>query len=274
MSSARFALGLLALALVVPAAGCQLVSRNQLTACEAQTRELSEQSKAQLAEIANLKAHNRTVENRLMKAEEELALLDERAGLDKQKMSNYEYERDQVGQELEGLVQTASFHSGPVDPRLRDLCRRCPDLKLDPKSGLCKLKSDVQFTSGEASLPPDARRQLDQLAQLLKTPQARDLRVMVVGHTDSRTVGKRGTRDHYPDNWHLSAARALNVAEYLQRAGLREDQVGIAGYGRHQPVAANETEATRMRNRRVEIFITGPETPIVGWTETATNLYR
>jgi len=274
MSSARFALGLLALALVVPAAGCQLVSRNQLTACEAQTRELSEQSKAQLAEIANLKAHNRTVENRLMKAEEELALLDERAGLDKQKMSNYEYERDQVGQELEGLVQTASFHSGPVDPRLRDLCRRCPDLKLDPKSGLCKLKSDVQFTSGEASLPPDARRQLDQLAQLLKTPQARDLRVMVVGHTDSRTVGKRGTRDHYPDNWHLSAARALNVAEYLQRAGLREDQVGIAGYGRHQPVAANETEATRMRNRRVEIFITGPETPSVGWTETATNLYR
>jgi chemotaxis protein MotB len=132
----------------------------------------------------------------------------------------------------------------------------------------------VLFTSGEASLPPDARRQLDQLAQLLKTPQARDLRVMVVGHTDSRTVGKRGTRDHYPDNWHLSAARALNVAEYLQRAGLREDQVGIAGYGRHQPLAANETDAARMRNRRVEIFITGPETPIVGWTETATNLYR
>ena len=26
---------------------------------------------------------------------------------------------------------------------------------------------------------------------------------MVVGHTDSRTVGKRNTRDHYPDNWHF-----------------------------------------------------------------------
>src|ERR1700722_6424104 len=114
MSSARFALGLLALALMVPAAGCAPVGRNQLTACEAQSRELSEQNKAQLAEIANLKAHNRTVENRLMKAEEELALLDERAGLDKQKLSNYEFERDQVGQELEGLVQNASYRGGSV----------------------------------------------------------------------------------------------------------------------------------------------------------------
>ena len=171
MSTARFTLGLLALALLLPAAGCAMVSRNQLTACEAQSRELNEQNKAQLAEIANLKAHNRTVENRLMKAEEELAMLEERVGIDKQKLSNYEYERDQVGQELQGLVQTASYRSGSVDPRVRDLCRQCPDFKLDPKSGMCKLKSDVLFTSGEASLPPDARRQLDQLAQMLKTPQ-------------------------------------------------------------------------------------------------------
>jgi chemotaxis protein MotB len=66
----------------------------------------------------------------------------------------------------------------------------------------------------------------------------------------------------------------LNVADYLQHAGLREDQVGVAGYGRHQPIASNGSANARQRNRRVEIFVTGPETPIVGWTESTASVYR
>jgi chemotaxis protein MotB len=146
-------------------------------------------------------------------------------------------------------------------------------LEYDPDTGSCKFDSDVLFDSGDARLKPDAQRLLKEFAELFRTADARDLRVMVVGHTDNRTVARRETRERFPDNWHLSTARALAVADFLQQAGVREDQVGVSGYGRHQPVSPNSTADDRQRNRRVEIFVLSPETPIVGWTESTTNLY-
>ena len=95
---------------------------------------------------------------------------------------------------------------------------------------------------------------------------------MVVGHTDNRRIAKR-ERASVPDNWHLASARALAVAEYLQSRGVREEQIGMTAFGKHQPIASNHTAGERQRNRRVEIFVTGPNTPIVGWTETAPNSY-
>jgi chemotaxis protein MotB len=262
-------------AVLVAASGCAFVPRSQLVSCEAQSRELAEQSKAQVAEIANLKAHNRTVENRLIKAEEELALVQERSGLDRERLSNFETERQQLGADVKSWARNASHdRPGRIDPRLRQVSERYEGLKLDTRTGLCKLEDDVLFESGEATLKPEARSQLDALAKLLKSPEGHELRIMVVGHTDSRIVGKRETRDRYPDNWRLSTARALAVADYLQRAGLPEDQIGVAGYGRHQPLAANQSPDTRQRNRRVELFLLGPETPIVGWAETSSGLYR
>ena len=64
-------------ALLLLATGCSFVPRAQLTAAESQNRSLTEQTRAQLAEIANLKAHARQVQDQLAMAEEELALLDE-----------------------------------------------------------------------------------------------------------------------------------------------------------------------------------------------------
>jgi chemotaxis protein MotB len=132
---------------------------------------------------------------------------------------------------------------------------------------------DVLFDSGRAEIRAEAEPMLDEFANLLKSPEARELRVMVVGHTDNRRIGKRETRERYPDNWHLASARALAVAEYLQERGVREEQLGVTAFGKHQPIASNQSAAERQRNRRVEIFITGPNTPIVGWTETTTDLY-
>ncbi|HEX3657087.1 MAG TPA: OmpA family protein [Pirellulales bacterium] len=256
------------------ATGCQFVPRSQLSASENRGRALAEQSQAQLAEIANLRAHNRTVEDRLIKAEEELALLEEQAGLEHKRVTNYESERERLNEQLDGLVADSTGLRAGSDRRLRELCQRYPALRYDPRSGICKLDTDVLFETGEASLAPESRQKLNELVRLLKSAEARNFRVMVVGHTDNRQVAKRDTRERYPDNWYLSTARALHVAEYLQHQGLREDQVGVAGYGRHEPIASNTTAANRHRNRRVEIFILSPETPIVGWTETTTSVYR
>ncbi|HEX4148081.1 MAG TPA: OmpA family protein [Pirellulales bacterium] len=256
------------------APGCQFVPRSQLTSAETQSRALAEQSQAQLAEIANLKAHNHRVEDRLIKAEEELALMEEQASLEHRQLANFQTERNRLNEQLDGWAADAGGMRSGADRALWDLCRRYPALKLDPRSGICKLDADVLFESGESSLVPESRKKLEELARVLKAAESRNLRVMVVGHTDNRQIAKHDTRDRYPDNWYLSTARALHVAEYLQHQGLREDQVGVAGYGRHEPIASNATPANRQRNRRVEIFILSPETPIVGWTETTTSVYR
>ena len=103
--------------------------------------------------------------------------------------------------------------------------------------------------------------------------KARDLKLMVVGHTDALKIARREVRERFADNFSLSTARALAVADYLKKAGVPEQRIGVSGFGAHEPIASNATVEDRRRNRRVEIFVLPPEAPIVGWTETTTSLY-
>lgn len=253
--------------------GCQWVSKGQLTAADSQNRILNEQNKAQLAEIENLKAHNRTVENQLIQAEEELADLDQRIGVDRKQMANFQRERQQLRGQAETISNPRGRGAPVADPRLSDLSRKYDWLVFDPETGASKFDTDVLFESGQTELRPDARKVLDQLAKQLMSPEAAELRVMIVGHSDDRAIAKKPVRENYADNWRLSTARALEVAKYLQKVGVAEQQIGVAGYGSHQPVAPNTSAAERHLNRRVEIFVMGPDTPVVGWMDTPTRTY-
>lgn len=252
--------------------GCQFVPKSRLDAAELQSRDLVEQNRALAAENENLKNHHHALEDQLQQAEEELAALDERLGLDRRRLSNYESEREQLQKHLGGLVRGRGLPIS-VSKRLGELAGQHPALEIDRQTGAAKLDTDVLFDSGDARLRTEAHSLLDEFADLLRSPDAVDLRVMVVGHTDNRRIIKRETRQKYPDNWHLSTARALAVVEYLQSKGVPEDRVGLASFGRHQPIASNQSAANRQRNRRVELFITGPDTPVVGWHHTKTGLY-
>jgi chemotaxis protein MotB len=269
----QFALPASVVALVALLPGCQWGSSGRLSSADMQNRMLAEQNQAQLQEIENLKAHNRTVENQLIQAEEELAELDQRVGVDRKQIANYQRERRRVRGQVDTLVDGARRGAAVPDPRLEQLSRRYDWLIYDAETGVSRFDTDLLFDSGEAELRPDARMTLDELASFLKSPEASELRVMIVGHTDSRQIAKRPTREKYPDNWHLSAARALAVADYLRHRGVREEQLGVAGYGRQQPIADNKDGEERQFNRRVEVFVMGPETPVVGWTETAPSVY-
>ena len=130
------------------------------------------------------------------------------------------------------------------------------------------------FDPGEAQLKPDAERMLADFAAVLQSPEARDLKIMVVGHTDNLKIARKELRERHPDNWHLSTARALAVADHLKKAGLPEERMGIAGFGGHQPISPNTTASDRRRNRRVEIFVVPSDAPVVGWTESMTSAYR
>ncbi|KQV22413.1 hypothetical protein ASC74_14505 [Pseudomonas sp. Root329] len=104
---------------------------------------------------------------------------------------------------------------------------------------------DVLFAFNQSDLTPAAQSKLDSL--LPKLQSADVVSIKVIGHTDS--VGS----DTY--NQALSERRASSVAAYLLSQGVAPNKLTSEGKGQSQPVADNETEEGRAKNRRVELHI-------------------
>jgi chemotaxis protein MotB len=243
--------------------GC-MVPKTKLTAAESLNQMLAEQNRAQIAQIEGMGTHNRTLEDKLIRAEEQIASIDKQWRDDRQKLIAYEGElTDGQGRKLPPGISS----------QLAQLSRRYPSIQFDTVTGAAKLDGDVLFDSADVDLKEDAQEMLGEFAQILRSPDARDLKLMVVGHTDNLKIARKGAREKFPDNFHLSSARALSVAHFLTKQGVPEDQVGVSGFGGHQPIASNATAEERRLNRRVEIFVLPPDAPVVGWTEMTTSLY-
>lgn len=226
-------------------AGCGVVPRSRFAALESQHKALTEQNKAQSAEMANLRERSIRLEEELAQTERELAVADQ----------------DQRRAETRSRLP-AGMHG-----RLMDLSRRYAGLEYDPETGTSKLDTDVLFDTADDKLKDDARQLLREFVAVFTSPEARQLKMMVVGHADDRLIARPETREKYATNWHLSTSRALAVADFLRQAGLPEERMGVAGFGSQQPLMPERTADARERNRRVEIFVMGPETPLVGWTQ-------
>ncbi|KAA0996750.1 OmpA family protein [Pseudomonas sp. ANT_J12] len=104
---------------------------------------------------------------------------------------------------------------------------------------------NVLFAFDKSDLTPAARSQLDAL--MAKLQNADVVSIKVVGHTDSKGS------DAY--NQALSERRASSVAAYLLSQGLAPNKLTSEGRGESEPVADNETEEGRAKNRRVELHI-------------------
>ena len=261
------------LAILAAASGCAVVPKSQLNAFKAQNETMTEKNRAQAARIENLEIHARNTEDQLMRTEEDLALFEEQLGLDRKQLVNYEQERDQLHEQFAGLVSGRPGMPSEVSGRLAEISRRYPSLNFDPQTGIAKLDTDILFDVGTTDLKPGAERVLGELVRVLNSPSARDLKVMVAGHTDDRQIAKKPVREKYPTNFHLSTGRALAVSDELRRLGLGEGRIAVAGFGPHQPIAPNITPKDRQKNRRVELFVMAPSVPVIGWTETMPSVY-
>ncbi|WP_415759384.1 OmpA family protein [Pseudomonas sp. LT1P18] len=104
---------------------------------------------------------------------------------------------------------------------------------------------DVLFAFNQSELTPAAQSKLDSLMPKLQSADV--VSIKVIGHTDS--VGS----DTY--NQALSERRASSVAAYLLSQGLAPNKLTSEGKGQSQPVADNETEEGRAKNRRVELHV-------------------
>ncbi len=101
----------------------------------------------------------------------------------------------------------------------------------------------ILFDFDSAGIKPESRPTLDEIAKFLKADPS--ISVVVTGHTDAK-----GAFDYNVD---LSRRRAAAVVEDLKRQGIAAARLTPFGAGMASPVAPNEDEAGRARNRRVEL---------------------
>lgn len=123
----------------------------------------------------------------------------------------------------------------------------------DERGLVISLLSDNFFEEGSAELNiNETRETLLRLADFFKSPEVKDRRYRIEGHTDNTPVS---SDSQFPSNWELSASRAVNVLHYLADYGVSENKFSVAGYADTRPQFSNDTPEGRAYNRRVDIII-------------------
>lgn len=108
---------------------------------------------------------------------------------------------------------------------------------------------DVLFDSGRSGLTAGAMRTIDRIAEFMAGNPGR--RILIEGHTDG--VGS----DAY--NKTLSEQRARAVRNALGERGISLERIEAVGLGETVPIASNDDEAGRQRNRRVELVFSSDD---------------
>ncbi len=106
-----------------------------------------------------------------------------------------------------------------------------------------KVDLQVNFATDKTDILPESQPQIDEVYNLLQADP--ELKLSINGHTDST-----GSKAH---NQSLSEGRAHSVVATLISRGIAADRMKAAGFGDTRPVADNETEEGKAKNRRVEL---------------------
>ncbi len=145
-------------------------------------------------------------------------------------------------------IRIAGYSRNEADPEAeRDLVRELGGVET-PEGLKVTLAEAILFDFGKWSLRPESRPVLEKLARLARLRKGP---VRVQGHTDD--VGSERF------NQVLSELRAHVVALALARLGVDPNRLQPRGFGESRPLAPNDSDANRARNRRVEVILARPE---------------
>ena len=133
------------------------------------------------------------------------------------------------------------------------------ELKVEIRDGrmVLDLQNDILFDSGRVDITAAGAKDLDAVADILKSLP--DRQFQVAGHTDDVPI----KTSMYASNWELSTGRALSVIHYLEDKGVSAGQLSATGYADVDPVASNATAEGRRQNRRLEITLQPHITEVV-----------
>jgi chemotaxis protein MotB len=119
---------------------------------------------------------------------------------------------------------------------------------INQRGLVVSLKEAGFFGSGSSTLKRESYSLLNDVVESLASYSNG---IRVEGHTDNVPMSSTA----FPSNWELSTARATSVVQYLLKHDFEPDHMSAAGYGEYRPVADNDSEAGRQKNRRVDIVL-------------------
>jgi len=173
----------------------------------------------------------------LAKQMEELSRQTQILAADRDKLAA---ERDQLAQEREAIKRERDELAGKLKAALSTVAET-----TDTARGLMVNLAGVLFDLNKATLKPDSQLKLAKLAGILMVFP--DMKLSIEGHTDAT-----GSEEI---NLKLSNDRARTVYEFLMSQGVAPERMKYQGFGSSRPVAPNDTEANRAKNRRVEVIV-------------------
>ena len=113
------------------------------------------------------------------------------------------------------------------------------------------LSDNMLYKSGSYEISDKAGATLSKIAKIIT--DYKDYEVLIEGNTDTIPISRPNIRN----NWDLSALRASSVVQALQNTyGVDPKRLTAGGRGQYNPIASNDTEEGRIRNRRTQIIIT------------------
>lgn len=153
-------------------------------------------------------------------------------------------------------VQELSRFRSDFFGRLREILSQRSDIRVVGDRFV--FQSEVLFGSGSDQIGANGGPELDKLAEAIieleqEIPSEINWVLRIDGHTDNVPLSGLG---RLRTNWHLSAARAISVVQYLVSKGASPGRLVAAGFGEFQPIDLDDTPQARTRNRRIELKLT------------------
>lgn len=133
----------------------------------------------------------------------------------------------------------ASTNPSVTRDSLTALAKKDRRVRYDATSRAAEIESPIQFENNSANLSAEGKRQLDDLSRLLRSDEARDLRIVVAG----------------------AGGRAQAVADYLDRHGIPDERLSVGS-----TKAATATEPGKLAaSGGVQVFLLDPEASVASW---------
>lgn len=149
--------------------------------------------------------------------------------------SSDEKQVDVIAEETSEMVELELKRSGKVNFNNKTL-----------QEGDNLVLNNIQFDVNSAVLKAEGKAELDKLVAFMK--QNSGVEILLSGHTSSEGSASL--------NRELSLKRVRSCKDYLASKGIEDGRITIKGFGPDMPITANDTEANRAKNRRVEMKIT------------------
>jgi chemotaxis protein MotB len=206
------------------------------------TKELTAQSENLQAQVKSLSS-----ENEALKKDRE-TLQKEKEGVLKE--NDALSQKAEKAEQLEKATQTYQDLTKKLEKEIQQGQVQITEMK---NRLTMTMVDKILFPSGSAEISKAGKTVLDKVVSILK--DVKDKRIQIEGHTDNVPIVSV-LKKRFPTNWELSTARATEVVRYLQeQGGLDPKLLSATGYAEYQPVASNDTDEGKRKNRRIEIVL-------------------